>query len=785
MAVQPDAQWAAHKPDVSHPTDPDGPMEVLLDGDVDSAGDLGLGSSNVIHIQFPDGSMEIVVGGLGEPERKDAKFDENLAAHMDPGILTTICEELMEGIQADERSRADWIDQRTDGLDQLGMKLEKPRTGPGGGTTGAPLQGMSTAKDCTLTEAVIKAQANAIGEFLPADGPAKIEDEGNTDKTEEAILLERDFNEFLTEGMPEFYPDTKRMLAWLYFGGSGFKKVYHCPLRRRPTSESVDAQNLIVSNDATDFQNAARVTHRSMMRRSVFRRMVMGGHYLDLPSRAPPSSPDNNQVDEKVAEIEGINKRTDRNEDNRYEMLECYTELEITDDPMVPKEFIKNQVPVPYRVTIEKDSRTIVDIRRNWKQDDPDCKVRDTFVKYSFIDWMGFYGIGLIHIIGNLQLALTAMLRIAIDNGMFANFPGGLFGKSPLAKQLTNQLNPGPGEFAGIDMQGLDDIRKVVMQLPYHDTTPGLLNLLNGVREYAQRVAGTADLPVGEGRADMPVGTILAVIEQATKVESAVHKGLHHSQSKELQMIADLLREDPEAVWRHKTKKQNQYSSTDWNTEAFLKALNDHDLVPKSDPNTPSHIHRIMKMVSLLTMVAQNPAPFKLTPILTDALRVLGFGNPEKYLKSEAEMSQQGPPSPEQIAAQAKMLDATTKQGKAASDAQLKQQDQQNKTAEMQNDQQLEDKKLAAELVIHSADRQKIAAETGAKVADANLAVRKQAHDENLAEQEHGLNLKAHALDAAMAAHEAAVDTHAAGLAESQQGIDAASAANPEPKGGK
>lgn len=753
MAIQPDAQW--HKPDVTTPGDPDGPLDVLLDGDVDSASDLALGSSNVVHIQFPDGSMEIVVGNLGMPDRKDATFDENLAKHMDPSVLTSICEDLLEGIDADERSRADWLNQRTDGLDQLGLKLEKPRTGPGGGSTGAPLQGMSTAKDCTLTEAVIKAQANAIGEFLPSEGPVKIDDTSNTDKTEEAILLEKDVNEFVTQGMPEYYPDTKRMFAWLYFGGSGFKKVYHCPLRRRPTSESVDAQNLIVSNDATDFANAARVTHQSMMRRSQFRRMVMGGHYMDLPTKSPPSEASKNEVDDKVKEIEGISNRTDREQDNRHEILECYTELEIEDDTFVPNEFIKNSVPVPYRVTIEKFSRAIVDIRRNWKQEDEDCKPRETFVKYSFVDWMGFYGIGMLHLIGNLQLAITAMLRIAIDNGMFANFPGGIFGKSPLSKQLTNSLNPGPGEFAGIDMQGLDDIRKVVMQLPYHDTTQGLLALMSAVREYAQRVAGTADLPVGEGKADMPVGTILAVIEQATKVESAVHKGLHTSQSKEMRLIVELLREHPEAVWRHKTKKQNRYSSTDWDTEAFLKALNDYDLVPKSDPNTPSHIHRVMKMVALLQMVIQNPTLFKLRTVYADALMVLGFGATDKYLKSEEELSAQPPPSPEQTTANAKMLEATTKQQQAGGKMQTDAANQQTKMAALKTQEDIADKNLAKELVIHAGDQQ-------VKQADNDLAKRDQAHKESVAGHEQQMDLKGHALDATTAAHQAAVDMHEA-----------------------
>lgn len=784
--MKPDSQWNARQAQQAYsPKDPDGPVSISSDGGPGSA-DAFPDEEGFIKIPLPDGSMEVHFVDPDEDDDeddeetgRDSDFDENLAEHIDEMELTRIAEMLLEGINQDDQSRDEWLSTREEGIDLLGLKIERPRSGPGGGTTGTPLQGMATAKDTTLLEAVVRGQANAIGEFLPATGPAKVEDVGDGDQDQLAQNLEKNFNYFLTEVATEYVPDTKRMFAWLYFGGSGFKKCYHHPLRRRPVSESVDPQDLIVSNAATDLQNADRVTHVSEMRQSEFRRMVMEGVYRDV-ALIPPSMPDKNRVALKLEMIEGVRAVYHRPEDMPHTLYECYCELDIEDDPLVPKKFKQFSVPLPYRVTIEKDTREVLEITRDWRKTDEECRRRRTFVRYSFIDWLGFYGLGLLHLIGNLQLAITAMLRIAIDNGMFANFPGGLMAKKFGAEQTTNNINPGPGQFAAIDLAGLDDINKAVMKLPYSDVTQGLLALITMTREFAQRVAGTADMPFGEGKADIPVGTILAMIEQQSKVESAVHKGMHQSMAQELEILIELLREDPGALFRDlkKKNKRNRFSNSDWDEELALTALNDYNLVPKSDPNTPSHIHRIMKTVALLNLVEQNPGAFDLTKVFTEALTTLGYHNPQDYLNKDTAPK---PPSPEEITAQAKMIDANTKQGKALTDAQLKAKDQQTKAAEMANDQTLEDKKLAAELVIHSADREKIAAETAARRSEAGLAQRKQAHEETVAQREHGLNLREHALDAGKAAHEAAVDTHAAGLAERQQGIDAATAAQ-QPK---
>src|SRR5215831_2114169 len=447
--------------------------------------------STALIVQHQDGSMTVDLSGGAEGRKVDDEFDGNLAEAMDQFDLGRIAEDLLEGIDADLRSREEWITNRDRGIDLLGLKIEPPRVGPGGG--GAPLQGMATAKDPVLLEAVIRGQANAIGEFLPAEGPVKIDDVGDQPQDELADLLQKDFNYWLTSTATEYYTDTRQMFAWMYFGGASFKKVYHCPLKRRPTSLAVDAKDIVVSNAATDLMNADRVTHIIELRKSEFRRLVAAGMYRDDVAAIQPTANDRNRLDEKIASVEGVRRDDTRPEDQPYTIYECRCELEIDWDRFVPGKLKKFNVPVPYSVSIEKDSRRILAIYRDWKRDDEDAKRKRKFVRFCYIDWMGFYGLGLLHVMGNLAMALTAMLRISIDNGMFSNFPGGIALKDPSAKQSDNEKIAGPGQFVAIDGQGLDDIRRVVMALPYQDIKQGFMMMMDKVREVCQRVGGTAD----------------------------------------------------------------------------------------------------------------------------------------------------------------------------------------------------------------------------------------------------------------------------------------------------
>jgi hypothetical protein len=748
----PDAFWDVpfnRKPDSGGPQ----PTVITIEDDGNVIPFPSNNSDNIVHITRTEDGGAIVDLSEGRlPLRDDDEFSSNLAEMMDDLDLGRLSEDLLEGIDADLRSREEWIENRDRAVDLLGMKIEKPRTGPGG--AGAPLSGMSTAKDPSLLEAVIRGQANAIGEFLPAEGPAKIEDTGDQDNDQLAQLLEKDFNYYLTDVATEYYPDTKQMFAWIYFGGSGFKKAYHCPLRKRPVTESVDAKDLVVSNAATDLMNADRVTHIIEMRKSEYKRMVVAGFYMDVADPTPTVR-ERNRLEQKLQEIEGVRSDPTRPEDQPYTIYECRCECEFDWDRFAPKRLRKAGVPLPYSVSIEKDSRRIVAIYRDWKQDDEDANRRRTFVKFSYIDWMGFYGIGLLHIIGNLTMALTAMLRIAIDNGMFSNFPGGITAKMPGQKQGSNELIAGPGQYVGIDLQGLDDIRKVVMQMPYQDIKQGFLILIDKVREFVKSVSNQADLPVGEGRADIPVGTILALIEQATKIESAVHKGMHRATCEEFELLIELLREDPAALYRNQKKAKRRGQTTTWNEALVLQALNDYDLVPRSDPNTPSHLHRIMKAAALWQMAQGAPGVFNVQEIATKILEILGFKDTQRFLAPQNPNPQ---PSPEQIAANAKMIEATTKQTEATTKAQSSSLDPQIKIAEIQADRDVANTNLAKELVIHSNDQQNAQADRQIKQQNLGLQALKTHAELGLKGEAHRLNLRGHALDAASAAHDAAMD---------------------------
>jgi len=302
-----------------------------------------------------------------------------------------------------------------------------------------------------------------------------------------AMALEKDMNHYLTVTATEYVPDTDRMLFYIGFGGDGFKKVFNCPLRRRPVSESVDAEDLIVSDSATDLQNCGRVTHRIKMRKSVLRRMQIMGAYRDVPIGQPaPATPDPAKV--RKMEIEGVTAHLNP-EDEDYTIYECYCELDL--DKFAPKQFKGEGLPLPYRVTIEKDSRQILSIIRNWNEDDEQCLAKRFFVQSPFIRGLGFYGYGFIHLLGNITNTLTAGWRETIDGGMFANFPGFLFSKS-VGRQLSNQIRVPPGGGVGIDLGAQQDIRSAVMPLPYKEPGPGFVSFLQHVAEEGQRLGATA-----------------------------------------------------------------------------------------------------------------------------------------------------------------------------------------------------------------------------------------------------------------------------------------------------
>lgn len=708
--------------------DPTG--SIVIDTDDPEAIEVGDAS---VTVAGDDGS--VVVDLSPAVDKEDAgKFDENLALHMSDGELSIIAENLISGIDADLQSRSEWESTRARGIDMLGLKLEAPRSAIGTGS--APVEGMSTVRHPVMLEALIRFWANATGELLPADGPVKIKNDGKetAEADELAEAFAKDFNHYLTVTAKEYYPDTKRTIFWTGFGGSGYKKVYHDPLRRRPVSESVDANDVIVSNAATDMASALRVTHRISMRPSTLRRMQLAKVYRDVSLGQP--TPDRNPVEEKKESVEGVRSRQDRPEDQPYTLYESYCEVDI--DQYAPPKFRGKGVALPYRVTVDKDSRQVLEIRRNWKEDDPECLGREYLVKYPFIDAFGFYGIGLVHILGNTTNALTAAWREMLDAGMFASFPGFLLIKSG-SKQLDNQMRVPPGGAYRIDAPS-GDIRAAAMALPFHDITPGLAALIEKIEGRADRLGSTPDLPVGEGKLDVPVGTILATIEQATKVESAIHKGLHTAQSEELRLLKERFREDPEAFWRH-----NPDCAAQWDEPMLLRALDNCKLVPVADPNVPSHLHRIAKALAIKQLQQVSPQLYDARAVDLRILHMIKVDDAESLF---APPQQGAAPDP---AAIAKLIEAQAKAQEPQAKLQIAAMGAQTKQQELKGKQDIATTQLASEMVIHANDAQKAARQ--ARTDDRSFA---------LDQQKHGLDVAKAVQDAQLSQSQHALDVHQA-----------------------
>lgn len=673
---------------------------------------VALDSSNTtaskILIDLPDGSVAINLNAGPENAQplKDTKFNDNLADHLAGEYLGTLADELLRGIEEDEESRRDWLDERAEGIKLLALKIEKPSSSQAGASAG--VDNTSRSRNTMLLEACLRFQATASGELLPTGGPVKVEDKlsrDTMDGDELAGLLEDDFNYYLTKTASEYVPDTERMLLWVAAGGSGFKKIYRCPIRRRPVSESVDAADLCVSNAATDLANADRVTFTSRMRQSTMKRMQHLKAYRSV-ELATPSPPKSTSVDEEKEAVTGV-RLSNRPEDAPYTIRECYCQISLDGDEHKEGGEITG-LPRPYKITIEETSRTILEIRRNWRQKDEMERPREVFVKYPFVPGFGFYDIGLIQIVGNPTTSATALLRIMIDSGIFGNFPGGLVSKGS-DKQNTTDISVPPGGFAPIDVSMAQDgdIRKVVMALPYKEAGQGIFSLYQDIVQAGSRLAGIPDMAVGEGRQDAPVGTTIALIEQAIKVTDAVHKRLHSAQSKEFELIRDLFREYPEDFWRF-----NQDRDSNWDKEKLLKALNDYNLVPRADPNTSSNVQRIMRAQALYMMAKANPELFQIATVLEYVLRTLGITNPDSF--TQPPDNQKPAPDPK---AQAALISAQAQQTGAQAklaDVQLRAKnlsvDNANKDADRSADLKIAAVKLKTEETIHGRDLQADAA---------------------------------------------------------------------------
>ena len=653
--------------------------------------------SSVLQVELSDGSVSInfapKIKSLGGD---DSDHDENLALHIDAGELANVADNLLRHIREDIQRQEQRLQDVVKGIDLLGIKLEEPRAEPND-------EGISVVRHPLLLEAVLRFQANARGEMLPADGPVKVANEGDqtVELDADANALEQDMNHYLTVGAPEYYPDTDRMFFSLGHGGEAYKKVYYHPIKRRPVSETVDRKDLFLSDGAVSLEACSRVTHRSKMRPSEIKRMQLAGVWREAPLGPPTlSTSATDTVDVALQNISGFDPKTSLEvEELDREIYECYCEIDLRG-----YEHSENNeatgLALPYRVTIDKDSKQILEIRRWWEEGDETYTRKEVFVEYVFVPAFPGVNLGLLHILGNATRALTAAWRIALDNGMLANFPGGLMARST-GKQQTTSIRVGPGQVAPMDADGVP-LKEAFMPLPYRDVTGGFVSIIQNVEQTSQRLGGTAETAVGEGRNDAPVGTTIALIEQAQKVLNAVHKRMHSAQQKEFGLLKKLFLLDPEALWR-----SNRNPCLERDTQRLQNALENKDIVPKADPNTSSQTLRIQKAIAIYQLAKENPPMFNQREVYTRILGMVGIEDAESLFNN----SPAGPPQMDPVrqmeanakiaGVQAKLAEMGSRQQIAASQEQTKIAMAQAKMAETR----VREKEVAIDAANHAADR--------------------------------------------------------------------------------
>lgn len=660
---------------------------------------LGDGTSVAV---YPDNSVSISVGApetIHEPN--DDTFDANLAERMEEGILSSMAEDTIEGVLADIASRSDLIDQYEKGIDLLGTRIEDVSTPSSTGRS------VSRIGHPLLTETMVKFHAGSEAEMLPAEGPAKVMTVGDvsTEENQLAQDFESDLNYYLTEIAEEYYPDTSGMLMHLGYCGNAYKKVFYCAMRGRPVSDSISMLDLIVSEEAKTLQSALRVTHQIQMTKAEIVRMQIAGGYRDIELGWSESVQRPGLAAVKMNE--GLAPNSQRPEDMPYVVWETDRDLDLDRYPINGKweRAAPRGLPLPYKITIDVASRKVLSVRRNWKPGDKFYRKNNMYVRYGLVPWLGFHHIGFLQLLGNHTRALRAIWRLMIDSGMFGIFPGGI--KLRGTRTATNEIAPNPGEWIDIDAPGGNDITKMIMPLPYKQLDAVFIQLAQIIEEGAQRLGGTVMIETGEGKVNVPVGSVMAMIEQTTQVMAGVHRRTHRAQKEELRKIRDLFVENPKDLWQLARDPKRE-----WEVGEEFSDLN---LVPASDPSIPSQTHRIMRAWALGQIAQMNPELYDMRDVHERLLRTIREPSPDTVLLTpdqvaakQAAMAQQGQQPPPQGGAgndPTKVLALQQKGQLAQQTAQQKQQELAAKGQQDLQDRQLEAQTAALESADRAADR--------------------------------------------------------------------------------
>jgi hypothetical protein len=554
-----------------------------------------------------------------EPTDEYEGFADNLAEEIPDSVLDSLASDLLADFESDVSARKDWVQTYVDGLELLGLKMED-RSEPWEGACGVyhPL----------LTEAVIKFQAETITATFPASGPVKTQIIGKEteEKKEASQRVQDDMNYQLTDVMTEYRPEHERMLWGLGLAGNAFKKIYYDPYLGRQVAMYVPAEDVVVPYGASSIESAERVTHVMRKTANEIRRLQYEGFYRDVDLGEPSNTMDD--IEKKIAEKLGFRATTD----DRFKLLEMHVELNLEGFEHEDHDGKQTDIALPYVVTIEKGTNTILSIRRNWDPEDESCKKRNHFVHYGYVPGFGFYCFGLIHLIGAFAKSSTSILRQLVDAGTLSNLPGGFKTRGLRVKGDDTPI--APGEWRDVDVPS-GTMRDNFMPLPYKEPSQTLLTLLQGIVDEGRRFAGAADLAVSDMSSNSPVGTTLAVLERTLKVMSAVQARIHYSMKQEFILLRDIIRDY--------CPEDYDYDPTEGSRHA-KKA--DYDLVyvlPVSDPNASTMAQRVVQYQAALQLAQGAPNLYNMPVLHRQMLEVLGIPNYQKLVPMEDDMKPRDP----------------------------------------------------------------------------------------------------------------------------------------------
>ena len=558
-----------------------------------------------VSINTEDGGVIIDFEGDDSEETDAPDHNSNLAEFIDESDLQAMAAELIDDFNSDRESRKEWARAYVKGLDLLGMKIEE---------RSQPWQGASGVFHPVLTEAVVRFQAQAMSELYPASGPVRTKIMGKLtpEKMDQADRVKTEMNYIITEEMTEYRDEMEQMLFKLPLAGSSFKKVYYDPILERPCSMFIPAEDFVVSYGASDLMTCPRYTHVMKKTKNEILEMQVAGMYREV--ELPDPAPDFTDIQDKYDELDGESAVLE--DDDRYTLLEMHVSMNMPEDFDDP-----DGIARPYVVTIDKSSKEVLAIRRNWYEDDQKKKKRMHFVHYKYLPGLGFYGTGLIHLMGGLAKSATSILRQLIDAGTLSNLPAGLKARGLRIKGDDTPLMP--GEFRDVDVPG-GAIRDSITFIPYKEPSSVLYSLLGNIVEESRRVGSVADIQVGDISAQAPVGTTLALMERSMKVMSGVQARLHAAMKNELRILAKIIHDYMPAEYTYEM-------DGDFNRiEDFDKRI---DVIPVSDPNAATMAQRIMQYQAALQLAQQAPQLYDMGKLHRQMLEVLGIQDASDIIK--------------------------------------------------------------------------------------------------------------------------------------------------------